>query len=453
MGRSTDYKEGRALVKVIYFNSKTLADGSHPFMLRITKNRLRKYIATGLSLQPKFWNEKYTGYREAIRRTYPEPHREKLIIELNHWEKKYSVVAETLATTDEVHDAKAVATVAGERRKTLRRVQLLAFIDELVEGMIAAKQIGNAGIYKDLRNQLVDFIQNEFSALDVSFESVTVAFCNRLETFLRTRGNSEVTLSNRYRTLRAVLNRAIAEGVSKPDYYPFARNVAERHKFSVGKFDTSTTKRAISRDDIRKVEALEPVGTATGKYALQINSAEVERLRFAKAVFLFSFYCGGINFVDLAQIQWQNITTDSEGRQRLTYVRQKTNGKFSIRLLTPAAAIINAYRSVTYVTSSSYVFPILNNNNHQTPSQIKNRLHKVLGQVNDSLKTLGKLARIDVPLTTYVARHSFATNLKRSGVATAIISEAMGHKTEAITGIYLDSFGSEIVDAAYENLL
>lgn len=453
MGQSTDHKEGKALVKAIYFTSKVLADGSHPFMLRITKDRVRKYVATGLSLQPKFWNDKYNGYREAIRRTYPEPNRERLINELSQWEKKYSSAAETLATADEVHDAKAVAIKAVESRNALRRVQLLTFIDELVAGMILAKQIGNSGIYKDLRNQLADYLKTEYGTADVPFERVTVAFCNRLEIFLRTRGNSEVTLSNRYRTLRAVLNRAIADGAAKSEYYPFVRNVAERHKFSVGKFDTSTIKRAITRDDIRKIEALEPVGSALGRYAVQKNAAEVERVQFAKSVFLFSFYCGGINFVDLAQLRWRNITNDDQGKQRLIYVRQKTGGKFSIRLLAPAAAIINHYKLYTYTGPNSYVFPILNVDNHQTSNQIKNRLHKVLGQVNSDLKTLGTSIGIGIPLTTYVARHSFATNLKRSGVTTGIISEAMGHKTEAITSIYLDSFESEKVDTAYENLL
>ena len=77
----------------------------------------------------------------------------------------------------------------------------------------------------------------------------------------------------------------------------------------------------------------------------------------------------------------------------------------------------------------------------------------MLGQVNEDLKTLGELAGIATPLTTYVARHTFAMTLKRSGHATAIISEAMGHKSEATTNVYLGSFGSDLVDSAYESLL
>jgi integrase len=77
----------------------------------------------------------------------------------------------------------------------------------------------------------------------------------------------------------------------------------------------------------------------------------------------------------------------------------------------------------------------------------------VLGQVNQDLKVLAEQAGIPTPLTTYVARHSFATALKLSGTNTGIISQAMGHKSEAVTAMYLDSFGSDLVDTAFEGLL
>jgi integrase len=453
MAKTTAHKEGKATVKVVYFTSKTLADGSHPFMVRITKDRKLKYVATGQSLHPKFWNDKYTGYKEAIRKSYPEPFRDELITKLYNWEKKYSNAADTLADVDELHNANDVASKAIEGRKKSRSVKLLAYIDELVKELITAKKKGNSIIYRDLRNQLADFIQDQYDATDISFSEVTVRFCNQLETFFRQRGNSDTTLSNRYRTLRAILNKAIAESIAKPDQYPFARNVAEKHKFSIGKFDTSTQKRAINRDEIRKVENFTPTGTATGPHSSLRNAVEVERLTLAKNVFLFSFYVGGINFVDLAKLRWRSLTIDSEGNLRLTYVRQKTGGKFAIRLLTPAVAIIEYYRSFTHNQPEDYIFPILNTKKHQTPDQIHNRTHKVSAMVNADLKTIGQRVKIDTPLTTYVARHSFATALRQKGTATAIISQAMGHKTEAITAIYLDSFASETVDLAYDSLL
>lgn len=451
MAKTTDHKEGKATVKVVYYTSKVMADGGHPFMVRITKDRKLKYIATGLSLHPKYWNPE----KKEIRKSYPEPYRNELIKKLNEWEHKYSNAADTLADADEIHDAKAVASKAIEGRKQARSVTLLAYIDELTAGMIAARQKGNSAIYRDLRNQLADFIKDQYGTgkNDLTFNEVTVRFCNQLETFFRERGNIDTTLSNRYRTLRAVLNKAISEGVAKSENYPFSRNVAEKHKFSIGKFDTSTQKRAIDRDEVRKVENFVPTGTATGQWASIKNRAEVERLTLARAVFLFSFYVGGINFVDLAKLRWRNVSTDAEGFARLTYIRQKTGGKFSVRLLAPAQALIEQYRPDTHNGPDSYVFPILNPKQHPTETQINNRLHKILGQVNKDLKLIGERAGIHTPLTTYVSRHAFAMALRQKGTATAVISQAMGHKTEAVTAIYLDSFASETVDLAYDALL
>ena len=434
MAKSTDHKEGKAAVKVVYFTSKTLADGSHPFLLRITKDRARKYIATGLSLHPKYWNEQ----KEEIRRSYPEPFREELLTALRRWEDKYAGAAKALAEDDTAHDAADVAAKAVEGRKRAKRRPLLAFMDELVEGMKAARQLGNAQVYRDNRNQLHRFIKAEYGAEDLPFDRITVSFCQRWENALRAAGVTEVSLSQRFRTLRAVLNRAIAEGIAPADRYPFARNVAERHKFSIGKFSLATTKRAISRNDVRKIEALETTN---------------DRERLAQAVFVFSFYVGGINFVDLAQLRWSNLSTDAEGKPRLSYVRQKTGGRFSIRLTAPALALVETFRPFTHAGPDAYVFPILDPKRHVTPQQIKDRLNRVIGQVNADLKALGQRAGIATPLTTYVARHSFATALKRAGQSVAVISEAMGHKTEAVTAVYLDSFATETVDSAFESLV
>lgn len=450
---TTEHKEGKATVKVIYWHWKTLADGSHPFILQITKDRKSKRIATGLSLLPKYWN----ADKKEVRKSYPEPGRDKLLKKLAEWVKKYSEAADTLAEADEQHDAPAVAAKAIEGRKAQRRIKLLAYCYELSEGYTKTGQTGNAIVYRDLANQLGKFVAAEanvtpppsgrgkgqelaewVSQHDISLASVDSNFCREWEATLRATGIREITLSLRFRTLRAVLNQAIAAGLMKADSYPFARTVAEKHKFTVGKFDVSTAKRAISREELRRLEALEPTK---------------ERQQLAKDVFLFGFYCGGINFVDLGQLRWKDLTGTDETGLRLNYTRQKTGGKFSLKLLAPAAAIVAKYRPFTYAGPDSYVFPILDTAKHETALQVKNRLHKVLGQVNEDLKKLGQQAGIDTPLTTYVARHSFATTLKLSGAATGQISQAMGHKSEAVTAVYLDSFASEVMDNLFDGLL
>lgn len=102
--------------------------------------------------------------------------------------------------------------------------------------------------------------------------------------------------------------------------------------------------------------------------------------------------------------------------------------------------------------NNPHLFPILMAY-HKTEQQKCNRVHKIIVNVNKRLKEIGKELNLPITLTTYVARHSHATILKKAGVATSIISESLGHSSERITQVYLDSFGNEQMDEAMKNLL
>jgi len=121
-------------------------------------------------------------------------------------------------------------------------------------------------------------------------------------------------------------------------------------------------------------------------------------------------------------------------------------------LMPEAQQIIEKYGKQP-CNGEDYIFPILNRQIHQTEQQIFNRLHKVMAKVNDNLEQLSKKIGLKNPLTTYVARHTFATVLKRSGVNIAIISESLGHSDLSTTQIYLDSFENSQIDEAMKNLL
>lgn len=98
------------------------------------------------------------------------------------------------------------------------------------------------------------------------------------------------------------------------------------------------------------------------------------------------------------------------------------------------------------------MFPILSTF-HKTDIQKLNRINKVLRIVNKALKAVGEELNLPIKLTSYVARHSFGTVLKRSGVSTSIISESLGHSNEKVTQIYLDSFENSQIDEAMKNRL
>jgi integrase len=187
-----------------------------------------------------------------------------------------------------------------------------------------------------------------------------------------------------------------------------------------------TIKRALSKKDINKII----------KYPCSSGYT-----RLAIDIFAFTYYVGGINFVDIANLTHSNIINGN-----LVYKRQKTGKLIRLPLPHQAMELIYKYRSNTYL------FPIFNET-HLTEQAKANRLHKVITKVNNHLKQIGEELNLPITLTTYVARHSQATVMKKAGVPTALISQIMGHSSERVTQIYLDSFGNDQMDEAMKNLL
>jgi len=402
-------------IAVILFKSKTLANGEHPLMLRVTKSRVRKYISVGLSCDEKDWD----ANKNLVKKSHPNK------------DVMNSIISKALKPySDKILDFKneekdfTPAVLISEAKNPVKKITVFDYFDLKIQRLKNSKQIGNAKVYNDTQNQIKTFNGDK----DFTFSQLDYNFLLKFESHLKSKSLTDNAISVRFRTIRALFNAAIAEKYAKKELYPFNQfKISER-------FSTKTQKRAITKEDIKKVEALK----------LTAGSAAFE----AQQYFLFSYYGQGINFVDMANLKWNNIIND-----RIFYKRAKTGGELSFKLNQPALAIIEFWKPLTKIENDSYIFPILNANTHSTPTQKYNRVHKVLTRVNKDLKDIGKDAKIDTPLTSYVARHTFATVLKRSGVSTAIISESMGHQTESITQTYLKSFENSIIDEAMEHLL
>lgn len=289
-----------------------------------------------------------------------------------------------------------------------------------IKAFTATGRIGNAKVYSYSFRSLEKFTGGKTA---IPLHEITPVWLKNYEEWLKSRNCGETTISQLFRTLRSIWNKAIDEGIAMKEAYPF-------DKFKVSKFDTTTKKRAISKDNVKKIIELDLSGE--GFYT-----------QFSRDVFLFSYLGAGINFTDIAHLKHSNI---QEGR--IVYCRKKTGKEVSFRLSDEIRNIIERYSSIAV---DGYLFPILTKN-HKTPIQISNRIHKVLGHVNRQLKRIGGLVGVD-GLTTYVSRHSYATVLKKSGVNISIISESLGHSDLSTTQIYLDSFDNEQIDEAMKNLL
>ena len=259
--------------------------------------------------------------------------------------------------------------------------------------------------------------------MDIYFSEIDVNWLRAYESWLRRCDLADNTIGIRFRTLRAVYNLALAEGIVKVDCYPFK-------KYKVSKLHKETAKRAITKEQVKQVIEYDVSGSRFYK-------------RLAVDMFTFSYLMGGINFTDMACLTDKNI----EG-ERLVYVRQKTKKLIMLPLQEKAIEIMNRYRS----PQRRYIFPILDNR-ERSPRQIRNRIYDVLANVNGHLEDIGKELGIELKISSYVARHSYATVLKRAGVSTSVICESLGHSSERVTQIYLDSFENAQLDDAMKHLL
>jgi len=403
-------------VKVVLYTSKVLKNGEHPIMLRLTKDRKPKYISVGSSCPAALWDEKIC----LPKKKHPLYHELSVLIQTKLLEaKKLIVEMQSEAAEYSVEEVSATLKAA-----TTTKQQVLQFFDTCTEALKKQNRIGTAEIFVSTRNSLSLFRKGK----DFEFSFITPSFLWKYHESLTERGAKLTSIFVYMRTFQRLVNMAREQKMVKKGFDPFA-------EFGFAKYrKAKTRKRAISKEDIKRIGAYE--------------AGEGSALFHARNYFMFSYYSRGMNFIDMAHLRWGDIRAG-----RLSYVRQKTKKPFTMAVLEPAAEILDYYKKDGPSGPDDFVFPILNPD-YLSAQSVKNRCKKVLREVNGSLKQIAAALELaELKLTTYVARHSFATVMKRSGQSVAIISEALGHDSESTTQIYLDSFENDVLDEAAKAIL
>lgn len=397
-----------ATVNVICYKSKVLKNNESPLMVRVCKDRKRKYISLGISVNPAYWDfnrnapKPQCPNKEYIDSLIAQKVQEysAQIIELKSMDRDFTATS-LVEKVSKPNKVKTVGEVFVEQMNLLKQAQKLSY-------MLSIQQTYNS---------LLEFNKH----LNIYFVDIDVPWLKRYEAWLRKQGLASNTIKGKFVDIRTMYNIAIDENIVKVEHYPF-------RKFKIAKLQQETAKRAISKEDISRI-----IEYKTDNPLVQ----------FAIDIFTFSYIMGGINFVDISTLTKENMMDN-----RLVHIRHKTKKLIQLPLQDKAIELIEKYHD----DGNPYLFPILKAY-HKTEQQKFNRVHKIISNVNNRLKKIGKELEIPVTLTTYVARHSHATVLKKAGVATSIISESLGHSSEKITQVYLDSFGNEQMDEAMKNLL
>ncbi|ARN78245.1 integrase [Nonlabens spongiae] len=400
-----------ASIKII-LRKKINSKGEYPIVLRIVKDRKSKTISLGLTSALKDWDAKNVKFKKS----HPNSsQRNRILLQLQH--KALEIVDEYIATDIDFTLEQFEEQFKGTKKS---KMTVAEFWEEKIKELQLLGRTGNARAHRDTFNSFFKFQKKR----TLKFHQLTPELLLRYETYLRTNGNQDGGIGVKMREIRALFNEAIKKGITNQKYYPFKT-------YKVSKLKGSNIKKALTRDQIRLMENL--------------DVSTLPKLIDSKNYMIFSYYTGGMNFVDMMKLKW----TDIEG-DRILYKRSKTKGKFSVKILPPVETVLNWYRS--HGNETDYIFPILLKNS-LTPMQIENRKAKVLKRFNRDLKEIASKVGIETNVTSYTIRHSFATNLKYAGISMDVIGETMGHRNVNVTRAYLKEFQDDVLDSAMKKLL
>ena len=286
------------------------------------------------------------------------------------------------------------------------------FAERIINQKKEEGHLSIAAKYRSSLNSLNRFLDGRLLTFDEMDASQMLSY----ESYLKKQGLCSNTTSFYMRNLRAIYNQAVEQGLT-PQNYPFARVYTGIAK---------TVKRAVNIEEVQKIKTKELPADST--------------VAFSRDIFLFSFYTCGMSLTDIAHLKESDLQGDF-----LSYCRQKTGQRITIRWEPCMQRLVDKYKN----EGSPYLIPIITCPGEDEARQYQNKIHLI----NHHLKKLGEELGLSSKLTSYVARHSWASIAKSQDVPVAAISEAMGHTTERTTRIYLKSFENTLVDGANQKVL
>jgi integrase len=396
-------------LKTLLDTRRARKDGTYNIIFRLTFNKKVCTINSDFSIPVHFWLPN-TGEVDGKYPNSPQINQQIA--------KKYLEIRRAVLELEEDFSMEALKALLEGKPKTKTVTTFKVFAEHLITEMYQLNKTGNALIYQTAVNRLLEFCGNP----NITFPEISYTLLEQFSHQLTVEGLKVNSISNYFRTLRAIYNKAIKQKVVERALYPF---------YDLKIKSERTSKRAVLRQDLAKLEQLR----------FEEKTAEWRALK----CFLLSFYLIGVSFTDLAYLTMKNVVDG-----RVVYRRRKTHRNYSIMLFPQAESIINALHQA----GAKYLLPILPNDINEDSLAAKQFIHQWIKTTNKYLKRLGKEVGIEPSLTTYVARHTFATTAKKLGYSNELIAEALGHEYgNKITNIYLDSFDKEVVDEMHGRVI
>ncbi len=392
----------------VKFRPSTVADHEGTIYYQIIHERKVRQLLSDYKVFPTEWDESrsmVTTTQKSERKSFILSIRERI-----RWD------VERLTKIDRKLDANGLSYTADdvidEFNRYAHEYSLFNYMESIIAKLKQNGKVRTSETYKSTLNSFKKFREDE----DIMLDCLTSEIMEAYEAWHHKRGVAPNTISFYTRILRAVYNRAVEDDIIEN------RNPFRKVYTGVDK----TVKRALPLPVIKKIKALD----------LSLNAS----LDFARDMFLMSFYLRGMSFIDMAFLKKTDLKNGY-----VTYRRRKTGQQLIIKWTKEMQLILDKYHE----NESEYLLPIIRN-----PGTNERCTYRNVGyNINHNLKTIAGMVGVTIPLTLYVARHSWASAAKAKGIPLSVISEGMGHDSEATTQIYLASLDTSVVDKANSLIL
>lgn len=407
----------KASLKIILKKTE-LSDGTYPINLRITINRKSKFYKTPYNVLPKFWNESANEFTSKL------PNFLQANRILNKIKQDASKILDLMVEEELEFSLETFDSLF--RPQEIEKLNFLPYFELKRKQFNEAGKVSSASSYRDTISALRKFAPD---LQNYTFTKINYTFLVAFEAYLRAHGSHDGGIGVYMRNIRSVYNSAIKSKIVPSENYPFK-------DYIISKLKSSKVKKALSKADLQLLL----------DYDFSQNNEGVKALY----TYLFSFYCRGMNFTDLAELKWDDVDLD-----RFTYVRNKTSVKLNVKIPTNkyTSEILNYFRMYRPY-DTEYIFPILEKDkNLYTKTQLRDRKKSVLNYYGKLLNKISVECGIKIKVTFYTARHTWATLALKNGSGSVMIKQGLGHQCIKTTETYIEDFSTEELDLAFENII
>ena len=394
----------------IKFRASSVAGKEGTLYYHIIHQRKLRWISTDYHVYPEEWNARKSSV--IVSNSNNRQAHLQLIQSQIDWEIKQMQCI--------IHDKEmdgvsySVDDLANEIQQLPTSQSVFTFFRKQIAKKEQMQCIGTKNNYVSAAARFMEFRDHE----DLAFSQMTSDMMEMYQSWLWNRGIRQNTVAFYLRTLRTLYNKAVEAGQAPSnDIFSHIQTTNAR-----------TCKRAISVNDIRKIEKL--------------NLSRGSSLDKARDLFLLSFYLRGMAFVDMAFLKKSDLKCGM-----ISYNRRKTHQNLNIEWIKPMPTIVDKYAEQT--KDSLYLLPILTGKESSPYTAYRKMEHNT----NYNLKRIGEMIGLKIPLTTYVARHTWASIALHMNIPVATISEGMGHNSFKTTQIYLQSLDMATINEANKKII